>query len=468
VPDEQGFIAAIAESPDDDALRLIFADWLEENGDPVRAQFIRVQCELARLNPADARYPELHVRQLEMLAERERDWLGEWSERLVRWEFRRGLLHGVTITPEPFVAHGSDLVSRHPVERFAFVNEEGESLPAEDVRRVVDAPAMAAVRAIEAAGCRADEPHWDMYGGWILTNDWLQNLASARHVARLEELNLTGGNRLGRDRIDPHVWEVFCRAPHLRTLRHLDLTDWTGREDDATLERVRACLVASPFADRLRVLFGHPTREWATTSEARLAVESGSLSQLVSLCVFPPSSLRLTATQGTTHILDQCRQILARWPGLSGITELAFTNHHDLGDHGCEHLLRSPFVTCGLERLDLSGACRTIEGTQALAECPAMRGLRWLGYGYNDLTLEAMTLLLRSPYLRHLEALHLGSERDRWTGEGEASEAALILLAESEGFPRLRDVVVGSGTSEKAITTLRKRFGPRLRVWCDV
>jgi uncharacterized protein (TIGR02996 family) len=47
------FLQAIVEAPDDDAPRLIYADWLEENGQPERAQFIRIQCELARM-PEDA------------------------------------------------------------------------------------------------------------------------------------------------------------------------------------------------------------------------------------------------------------------------------------------------------------------------------------------------------------------------------------------------------------------------------
>jgi uncharacterized protein (TIGR02996 family) len=38
----------ILETPADDAPRLIIADWLEENGEDQRAEFIRVQCELAR------------------------------------------------------------------------------------------------------------------------------------------------------------------------------------------------------------------------------------------------------------------------------------------------------------------------------------------------------------------------------------------------------------------------------------
>lgn len=41
-----GFIADIIEHPEDDSIRLIYADWLEDHGDPERAEFIRVQVEL--------------------------------------------------------------------------------------------------------------------------------------------------------------------------------------------------------------------------------------------------------------------------------------------------------------------------------------------------------------------------------------------------------------------------------------
>ena len=40
---EEAFLRDILEHPDDDGRRLIFADWLEDNGDPDRAEFIRVQ-----------------------------------------------------------------------------------------------------------------------------------------------------------------------------------------------------------------------------------------------------------------------------------------------------------------------------------------------------------------------------------------------------------------------------------------
>lgn len=46
--DEQGLLAAICAYPDDDTPRMVFADWLEENGQSERAEFIRVQVELSR------------------------------------------------------------------------------------------------------------------------------------------------------------------------------------------------------------------------------------------------------------------------------------------------------------------------------------------------------------------------------------------------------------------------------------
>src|SRR5262245_13644040 len=46
-PGHELLLAAIRDQPDDDIVRLAYADWLDENGDPTRAEFIRVQCRLA-------------------------------------------------------------------------------------------------------------------------------------------------------------------------------------------------------------------------------------------------------------------------------------------------------------------------------------------------------------------------------------------------------------------------------------
>src|SRR5215467_10473117 len=96
MPDEQGFLAAIRENPDDDTPRLIYADWLDDRGDADRAEFIRVQCELAKYADRDARPSELVSREANLLACHEEEWLGPiWEYLPSRDEgirFRRGLL----------------------------------------------------------------------------------------------------------------------------------------------------------------------------------------------------------------------------------------------------------------------------------------------------------------------------------------------------------------------------------------
>jgi uncharacterized protein (TIGR02996 family) len=70
-------LKAICENPDDDTPRLVFADWLQEHGEEERAEFIRVQCEVARLRADDGRRDEL-VRRAGALQKRfGKRWLGE-------------------------------------------------------------------------------------------------------------------------------------------------------------------------------------------------------------------------------------------------------------------------------------------------------------------------------------------------------------------------------------------------------
>lgn len=50
------FLQSILADPDNDGPRLVYADWLDENGDGARAEFIRLQIESARLHAAVARW----------------------------------------------------------------------------------------------------------------------------------------------------------------------------------------------------------------------------------------------------------------------------------------------------------------------------------------------------------------------------------------------------------------------------
>ena len=56
------FLRTIAENPEDDNPRLVFSDWLEENGHQDRAEFIRLQIELAKMDPSEDGYAEKTAR----------------------------------------------------------------------------------------------------------------------------------------------------------------------------------------------------------------------------------------------------------------------------------------------------------------------------------------------------------------------------------------------------------------------
>jgi uncharacterized protein (TIGR02996 family) len=72
--DEEGFLAAIAAEPNDDGLRLIYADWLEERGD-ARGELVRV-CQAMRAVPVwSDRYWELKACRNELWVRCPLEWL---------------------------------------------------------------------------------------------------------------------------------------------------------------------------------------------------------------------------------------------------------------------------------------------------------------------------------------------------------------------------------------------------------
>src|SRR5580704_11727592 len=109
------FLQAILDDPDDDAPRLIYADWLEERGDP-RGEFIRVQCELAPLGPTDPRRPELETRETALLAKHRIRFVRPIPQGVV-WccTFRRGFLDCAELAAADFLRHAAVLFRAAPV-----------------------------------------------------------------------------------------------------------------------------------------------------------------------------------------------------------------------------------------------------------------------------------------------------------------------------------------------------------------
>lgn len=123
---DQPFLRAIAAAPDDDAPRLVYADWLDESGRPEWAELIRVQCEAERLRAdrpwsrATARHAaRLHAREMALLdvlqgqVEAFRPSLpGVGDFNLVR-----GVVHHVYLPAAAWLAHHAAILAAHPTVR---------------------------------------------------------------------------------------------------------------------------------------------------------------------------------------------------------------------------------------------------------------------------------------------------------------------------------------------------------------
>src|SRR5262245_46165485 len=89
--DEQPYLHAIFARYHDAAPRLVYADYLDEAGDPARAELVRVQVALAHLPDDDPRYPELVDRLDELRAANIERWSAHVADLGARVEFRRGV-----------------------------------------------------------------------------------------------------------------------------------------------------------------------------------------------------------------------------------------------------------------------------------------------------------------------------------------------------------------------------------------
>jgi uncharacterized protein (TIGR02996 family) len=72
----EAFLRAISSAPDDNTLRLVYADWLEERGD-LRAEFVRLQVRLKEVPADDPGLPLLQAREEQLRAKCPAYWLAK-------------------------------------------------------------------------------------------------------------------------------------------------------------------------------------------------------------------------------------------------------------------------------------------------------------------------------------------------------------------------------------------------------
>jgi uncharacterized protein (TIGR02996 family) len=256
-PGFEPFVRAICANPDEDTLRLVYADWLDENGDPDRAAFIRLQIEWARTDHKRLEHAELRDRVIALVRAHGAQWLAELPSAGISWDmgfpwgpFHRGLPGVVTVMHSGrFATETAERLFAHaPIQGFLFPR-----IALDQIARALECRHVAPIRWFTIIWTAQDAP-WD---------ELCEFLASLTHLTRLEALWLGAG-------LTDRGAAALSRAPVLPQLRELGI-ERGALSDRAVLEvaarlnpmRVRRLSVprtlGEPALDELRARFAAGT-----------------------------------------------------------------------------------------------------------------------------------------------------------------------------------------------------------------
>ena len=225
--EEQGLLADIREHPDDVSLRRIYADWLEDHGDAARAEFIRVQVELATTDEWDDARPELQRRERELLTAHRGAWLQGLPSGAVTFE--GGLAQRWTLHAECFHTHAQAILTHSPLVALELAGLESDRLAS----AIAENPVLDQVQELRLS-------HSGLSGWNAIKLLRQRSLKGLRHLCltqlrfsgvplqellrhpaalRLQRLDLVGCGLQGTD------FEHLAQAATLGRLRFLDLSE---------------------------------------------------------------------------------------------------------------------------------------------------------------------------------------------------------------------------------------------------
>lgn len=342
--ENEAFIQAIVASPDDDHRRLIYADWLDERGDP-RGEFIRVQFAREEL-PADSRdHVELLVREKLLLAKHEKDWLGPLQMPGAEWQFRRGFVEGGTVLLDDFLKDGETLIRGAPLRYLRFITSTSSRDPFREVdlkrlELLARSPLLTRLSGIELSNLGLEDPG-------------LEVLVQSPQVQGLKELDLES------NRITSTGIRSLTNSPHLQQLQKLTLS-------------------FNPIGDLgLQLLAGSPhlpALEHLALAHCQIRADG-----LQTLATSPLIGRLVSLDLDDNGIGNTGARALARSARLARLTSLSLRNSH-LNDIGVESLVASPALR-RLESLDLKGNHVSDRGAAALCQS-SMHSLKELILGW--------------------------------------------------------------------------------------
>jgi uncharacterized protein (TIGR02996 family) len=444
---EDAFLQDILEHPEDDAPRLVYADWLEEHGNAERAEFIRVQCELARLAPDHERYGELQARERRLYVAH----APRWAEGVPYAIFRRGFVDELEfVEPAQFVQAAESIFRRHPVRSVWFTTQDEPGWGPE----LAACPYLARLHTLSLRVARSHH---------VAAKDLLA-VTGSPHLTGLRALDV-GENRELTDRVFARM--IGARKgpipPAFRGLRKLVLDGGIGHGPLG--DRAVASLVVSPLAGTLthldlsgnspitpagfQTLFDSPL--WPRLEELRLASlyqQTAEAAPLLAEALGRSRLKRLDLAAFVRHdraLAGQLARGLAAAPSWGALRWLDLSRL-EVGGEGVRALAGCPHLA-GLSRLDLHWCELSNADLKVLAGCPLLGGLTALKLDYNPQVGDAgLRTTARSPYLTRLAYLNLG--------ETNGTDAGVIALAGAPNSARLRVLVLPGRVSDKGLKAL--------------
>lgn len=345
-PGWEPFLGAISDNLDDDTPRLVFADWLQENGDEARAEFIRIQCELYRVherweNP-DVRMkvftPEqskASERQRELRIDNHERWVGAlpaWSSGST-WAFRRGFAYFFAPTARQWIKDGDHVRGLTAVEMLTLKRTEKLG------KQLFNAPATVGLREF----CL---PDIDTEGVRALTDS-----------PALDSLTWLMVGKIGQWGIDPNALAELVASPRLT--------------------KVRSLTISSNYAGK------------AVATALANSKNLGKLDELGLVCVaLGPKEFGAVVASPK---LKQLRRLNLQGNGI--------------GDSGVRSLVQSKLLR--LEELNLKYNGLTAKSARLLAAWPGLRSVRVLEVGGAQFGVDGVHEFLESEYLGSLEKLIL-------------------------------------------------------------
>jgi uncharacterized protein (TIGR02996 family) len=395
--DEEALLRqAVLDAPDDDAPRLVYADWLIDRGD-ARGEFIRLQIEQARLpNEHSDRWNELNELIATLWKANRVEMAGELAPYAkAQWHFRRGFVEAVAMTATQFAKDGDRLLRLQPVHHLVLATPRPS---ATDMRKLANADGMRLVR------------HLDIHQPSKGRVRELAALASGHKYDRLEQLSL-----------------MFCGA---------SAKDWRDLFSD----------LDAPALRELHLFYNRssPAMYQAIAGNARL----GALRKIDEYAYDPIDAPKRKEASAAVALL-------AAKPSFE---HLEISQWEEIGDAGILPYFAAS-ARASLRVLDLTGAGIGDETALAIARSPKAKTLEILKLWNSFVTVKGMLALLESKQLGALKELRIVAHDDELWPIAHVEKVAEAALALPKGKLAALEIPHQHGLKGDLKKRFKKRFG---------